>query len=203
MNSAMTPMLVFFLEELSAKTLLESLLPRLLGDLAIEIQFIVFEGKSDLDKKLERRLRGWLRPNSLFVVLRDQDSADCIQIKESLVQKCVAAGRPDVLIRIACAELESWYLGDLEATEQALGLSHLSRQQMSRKYRDPDARVGNAAQELERMTAGTYQKVSGSREIGKYLSLDTNRNKSRSFRVFLKGIMRLVRPYTNGVGEDV
>ena len=42
MNSAMTPMLVFFLEELSAKTLLESLLPRLLGDLAIEIQFIVF-----------------------------------------------------------------------------------------------------------------------------------------------------------------
>jgi len=42
MNSAMTPMLVFFLEEPCAKTLLESLLPRLLGDLEIETRFIVF-----------------------------------------------------------------------------------------------------------------------------------------------------------------
>ena len=74
---------VFCLEELSAKTLLESLVPRVIQDFAFETQFIVFECKSDLDKKLERRLRGWLRPKSLFIVLRDQDSGDCHEIKHT------------------------------------------------------------------------------------------------------------------------
>jgi hypothetical protein len=49
MNSAMTPTLVSFLEELSARTLLESLLPRLFGDLAIETRFIVFHACSSRD----------------------------------------------------------------------------------------------------------------------------------------------------------
>lgn len=199
MSAANMPVLVFCLEELSAKTLLESLWPRLFPGLNIEVTFIVFEGKSDLEKKLERRLRGWLRPNSLFVVLRDRDSEDCLQLKKRLVEKCVTAGRADALVRIACAELESWYLGDLAATEVALNVPGLSRKQNTSNYRAPD-RLGNAAQELDRLTAGAYQKVSGSREIGKHLNLDADKNRSHSYRVFIQGLRRLVKPFMDEVG---
>lgn len=65
--------LVFFLEEPSAKAMLEGLLPRLLPE-DVHPRFVVFEGKQDLEKQLERRLRGWVQPDSAFLVLRDQDS---------------------------------------------------------------------------------------------------------------------------------
>ena len=42
------------------------------------------------------------------------------------------------LIRIACRELESFYLADLQAVEQALGLSGIASQQQTRRYREPD-----------------------------------------------------------------
>ncbi|MBF0138065.1 MAG: hypothetical protein H7833_06470 [Magnetococcus sp. DMHC-1] len=50
--------LVFFLEEPSAKAMLESLLPRLLPD-SVTMRFIVFEGEQDLEKQLPRKLRGF------------------------------------------------------------------------------------------------------------------------------------------------
>ena len=73
--------LVFFLEEPSAREMLKGLLPRILPD-NIRIQYVVFEGKQDLEKRLPIRLRAWQVPNALFVVMRDQDSGDCIGIKD-------------------------------------------------------------------------------------------------------------------------
>jgi len=69
--------LVFFLEELSAKALLEGLLPRMLPMDQLLLRFVVFEGKQDMEKQLARRMRLWRTPNSYFIVLRDQDSSDC------------------------------------------------------------------------------------------------------------------------------
>ena len=67
---------VFFLEELSAKDLIGGLCSRLLpADVAV--QFQTFEGKQDLDARLALRLRNWRTPNTVFVVVRDQDAADC------------------------------------------------------------------------------------------------------------------------------
>ncbi len=43
--------LVFFLEEPSARAMLEGLLPRLLPDGWL-VRYIVFEGKQDLEKQL-------------------------------------------------------------------------------------------------------------------------------------------------------
>jgi hypothetical protein len=57
-------------------------------------------------------------PDSFFVVLRDQDSGDCLEIKERLMALCGRAGKEDALVRIACRELESFYLGDLKAVER-------------------------------------------------------------------------------------
>lgn len=182
--------LVFFLEEPSAKAMLEGVVPRLLDE-NFNVRYVVFEGKQDLEKRLPRRLRAWQNPNARFLVMRDQDSGDCYEIKQKLADICKTAGRPDSLIRIACHELESFYLGDLNAVANTIGPKKLAKQQNSAKYRDPD-RLNNAAQELKRI-AKTYQKLSGSRSIGPVLSLDKNR--SQSFNQLISGIKKLAKTH--------
>lgn len=129
-------------------------------------------------------------PDARFVILRDKDSADCHAVKARLVGLCETANRPDALVRIACHELESWYLADLSAVERALEIEGLSAAQNRAKFRDPDLLV-NPAKELQVLTKERYQKVGGSREIGPLLDLENKR--SRSFAVFIAGIRRLVR----------
>ena len=180
--------LVFFLEEPSAREMLKGLLPRLLPP-DVEPRFVVFEGKQDLEKQLVKKLRGWLQPDSLFVVLRDQDASDCRLIKAGLTKMCRKAGRPRALVRIACRELESWYLGDLAAVERALDVKGLAAHQAGRKFRDPDSAT-SPSHLLRQATSNAYQKVSGSRAIGPELSFEGNR--SKSFQVFVSGLRRLV-----------
>jgi hypothetical protein len=181
--------LVFFLEERSAAAMLESLLPKLIPD-DVARRFITFEGKQDLEGQLVKRLRGYCNPNALFVVLRDQDSQpDCKAIKRKLEKLCKQAGRRGVLIRIACRELESFYLADLQAVEQGLGLRGLAAQQSTRKFRDPE-RLHSAKDELRKLTNHRYQPVEGSRAIG--LCLDVENGRSRSFRNLVAGLRRLV-----------
>lgn len=178
--------LVFFLEEPSARELLKGLLPRLLPD-SIDCQYVVFEGKQALEKRLPKLLRAWQQPGTLFVVMRDQDSGNCIQIKNNLSAKCAGANKPNTLVRIACRELESFYLGDLAAVAQAVGPGNLAQHQNKAKYRDPDLLVGPAT-ELKKL-APNYQKVAGSRAIGPLLDIDHNH--SRSFNALIHGIRRL------------
>ena len=97
--------LVFLLEEPSAREMLKGLLPRVLPH-PMQIRYIVFEGKQDLEKNIIRRLRGWRVPDSVFVVLRDQDAADCLTVKRKLARKCEEAGKPETIVRIACREIE-------------------------------------------------------------------------------------------------
>ena len=116
--------LVFMLEEASAGAMLEGLLPRVL-DPRVQPRLMVFEGKQDLERQMVRRLRGYLNPQARFIVLRDQDSTpDCRVLKAALMRLCTQAGRDAVsLVRIACHELEAFYLADLRAVEAAWGLA--------------------------------------------------------------------------------
>ena len=180
--------LVFFLEEPSAEEMLKGILPKILPD-HVEPRFIVFEGKQDLEKQLPKRMRHWRMANSRFIVLRDQDAGDCFIIKQSLLEKCKKATLNETIVRIACHELESFYIGDLKAVEKGLGIKGLARLQDKKKFREPD-RLSNPSQELIRLTKNRYEKVSGSREIAKHMNL-TN-NISHSFNVFLKGIERII-----------
>jgi hypothetical protein len=177
--------LVFFLEEPSAEAMLEGLLPRILP--GVRYRCIVFEGKQDLEKQLVRRMRGYCVPNARFVVLRDQDSADCHTVKKGLTELCRQAQRPDSLVRIACRELESWYLADLEAVQTGLGMHNLAKLQNKQVYRAPDA-LPSPACELKKI-APSYQKIGGSRAIGRHL--DPNNARSKSFAVFVAGIQRI------------
>jgi len=179
--------LVFLLEEPSARAMLEGLLPRLLPA-NLTVRYIIFEGKSDLEAQLVIRLQYYRVPDAQFVVLRDKDASDCRAVKAGLVEKCREAHRPNALVRIACHELESWYLADLAAVEQALGIRGLAATQNKRKFRQPDA-LANASEELSKLTAHRYQKVAGSRAIGRFL--DVNNPRSRSFELFIAGVRRL------------
>ncbi len=179
--------LVFLLEETSAEAMLTGLLPRLLPE-GTTVRYIVFDGKQDLEEHLVRRLRGYRVPGSRFLVLRDQDAAECHAIKNQLLEMCQRAGRADTLVRIACHELESWYLADLAAVELGLEINGLASKQNKRKYRVPDD-LANAADELAKLTGQRYQKVGGSRAIGPHLNIDNSR--SRSFAVFVAGVKKL------------
>ncbi len=180
--------LVFLLEELSAKVMLEGLLPRLL-DPSITVRLIPFEGKQDLERQLIKRLRGYQNSQARFIVLRDQDShPDCKLLKTRLVDLCQQSGRnPNTRVRIACRELEAFYLGDLAAVGRALDLPTLERHQNKAKFRNPD-KLGSPSAELFVLTARHYQKVSGSRLLGRHLNTDNNR--SSSFNSLVAGIRR-------------
>jgi hypothetical protein len=180
--------LVVFTEEMSAKVMLESLLPRLLPQ-KIHSQCVAFEGKQDLEKQLPIKLKGWRTPDTYFVILRDQDSGNCHDVKRNLKNICDAANKPKVLIRIACRELESWYFGDLAAVEVSLEIDGLTAFQTKARYRNPDNIIHPSA-ELKKITKNRYQKISGSRVIGKHLSLDNTR--SRSFRNFINGVRGII-----------
>lgn len=179
--------LVFFLEEPSMAALIDALRPRLsMGN--IPFRYIIFEGKQDLERQLVRRMRGYLNPEAAFIVIRDQDAGDCRTSKQKLLDKCRATGKTRFLVRIACRELESWYLADLAAVEMGLGLSGLRRRQNTRKFREPDG-LGSPKSELKRLTRGAYSEIGGSRAIGPHLDLANAR--SRSFAVFLTGLATL------------
>ncbi len=183
--------LVFFLEEESAKVMLQSIVANLKLDQAnIATRYIVFEGKQHLDKNLERRLRGYLNPRARFIVLRDQDSSDCKILKADLAAICKHAGKKAV-IRIACHELEAFYLADLKAVEPGLAIPRLALKQAQAKYRKPD-NLGNAAQELEKLTGHRYQKIAGSRAIAPHLDLSNTR--SISFHHLVTAIQSATRP---------
>ncbi len=152
------------------------------------LRFIPFQGKQDLEKQLVRRIRGYQNPEARFLVLRDQDSnPDCTAVKARLTALCHEAGRSDTVVRIACRELETFYLADLAAVEKGLDLKGLAKHQGSRKFRSPD-HLGSPAKELTTLTKGYYQKIGGSRAIGP--CLDPSNTRSDSFRNLVAGIRK-------------
>lgn len=177
----MTENLVFFLEEPSTRDFLEAVLPRVLPA-HITPHFLVFEGKQDLEKQLVWRMKRWLRPNSRFVVMRDQDSGDCHAIKNRLLGLCQQAGRPTAKVRIVCKELETFFVGDWRAIAAGYSQPKLAAQAQKAKFRQPD-RLGSPSAEIKRLIP-TYQKREGARTISPHL--DLTRNQSTSFRVLLR-----------------
>jgi len=186
--------LVLLLEERSMKVLLEGVLPRCFPDL--DFLCIPHEGKQDLEKSVPRKLRAWREPGVRFAVIRDNDGADCTALKQHLVELCAQGGRVDTLVRIACQELEAWYLGEPDALATAFGKPGLRGIGLKAKYRDSDA-VVQASDQVSRLVP-EFQKVSGARRMAKHLSRE--RNTSRSFQVTLDGIERIHAEMSLGGG---
>jgi hypothetical protein len=175
--------IVFLLEERSAEELLKNLLPRILPADVI-CRYLVFEGKQDLEKRLERSIRRYMVPDARFIVLRDQDGGDCKIIKNRLQEICAHLEKT-IIFRIACREIESWYLAQLDAVEKAMACRGLAKFQLKEKYRQPD-RLSSPSNELKVLTGGRYQKIQSSRIIGLHLNPDCDR--SVSFKNLIRAI---------------
>ncbi|MBI4814659.1 MAG: DUF4276 family protein [Deltaproteobacteria bacterium] len=186
---------VFFLEEPSMADFLKTLLPRLFPDLAFVC--VVHDGKQDLEKRLTARLRAFREPGVRFVVVRDQDREDCRQLKARLLQLCRASGRTEVLVRIACRELEAWYLGDLEAVANAYGRTELRFESRKKAFRTPDS-IQKPSEWLLKLIP-EFQKRSGAIRLGQ--SISVSRNQSRSFQVFVTGLAKLAEEPVHGAGS--
>lgn len=177
--------LVFLLEEKSAEECLRNVVGRLLeGRDDVQPHYIPFEGKCDLDRNIKRKIQYWNRPDSSFIVLRDQDADDCRNLKARLTALCEQSGKRAYRVRIACRELEAFYLGDLSAVKEVYPVCRETQE--TRKFRNPDA-LGAPADELFKITKGEYRKISGSREISRRLKLDGS-NRSASFNALLSAI---------------
>lgn len=177
--------IVFLTEEYSMKALLDGLLPRLVPGL--RFLCVSHEGKQDLEKSIPKNLRAWREPGVCFVVLRDNDGGDCRELKDRLITLCRNGGRKDSLVRIACQELEAWYLGEPAALADVFRNEQLRNLGTKARYRDPDA-VVRPSEEIEKLVP-EFQKVSGARRMAQKLSRDGN--SSRSFQVLIEGIDRL------------
>lgn len=179
--------LVFLLEEPSARDLLEGLLPKLLPA-TIYPHYLVFQGKQDLEAQTVRKLRGWRKPDSAFVVLRDQDAADCRKVRQGLADRVAESGRAPALVRVACREIESWIVGDWDAIAKAFERPDLAAKGLKEAHRTPDVLVRPV--ETIRKHVPEYQKRDGARRIGPLL--DPERNQSESFRAFCAGVKKIV-----------
>ncbi len=92
-------LLVFLLEEESMKALLDIILPKILPE-SVKFLCIPHEGKQDLEKSIPRKLKAWKTPDTYFVIMRDKDSANCLDVKLRLTTLCQKSGRADSLVRM-------------------------------------------------------------------------------------------------------
>ncbi|WP_022849836.1 DUF4276 family protein [Limisalsivibrio acetivorans] len=182
--------LACFVEEQSAEEMLSCIIKKLFTE-KVDPKIIVFEGKGDFDKNIEGKLKNWKKPDTLFLLFRDKDHDDCVELKSKYLQYLEKYNLDSCsIVRIACRELESFYLGDLEAVEKGLSINGLSKLQAKSSYRNPDI-IEKPSVILKRITNQSYQKIQGSREISRFLKLDGS-NRSKSFNVLIEGLDRLI-----------
>jgi hypothetical protein len=178
-------MIVIFTEEASMNAALDELISRHFPERLKGVDWFVidFNGKSDLEKRFPKRMRIWNYRDPLFVILRDNDGSDCMALKKRLNDLATPMDKP-FKVRVVCQELESWFLGDSHAVNQAYPSCRFSNG--TSKYRDPD-KMTNASQELATLT-GEFSKVGRASMIAAYL--DPSRNVSRSFQVFFQTLQQ-------------
>jgi hypothetical protein len=183
-----------FTEEQSMEIFLRELLPRILPpEIKLDRNCFIrpHEGKSDLKKSLRNKIKAFPHyPNRVkLLIIHDQDANDCRRLKEELVSICSSLPKGDFLIRIACKELENWYLGDLESIEKIYPESRAGQFMNKSKFRVPDNL--NGAQEMSYLTR-KFSKSHASRELGKIINLENNR--SNSFNHLISGIAKIFNP---------
>ena len=198
----------FFLEEESAAEALKLIVPKILSN-DVGSDFHFFQGKQDLLGKLPTLLKGykpWITNDWRIMVLIDEDREDCRELKAKLeeaahnagfVTKSSASQEGDfqVINRLVIEELEAWFFGDIEALRTAY--PRVSRNlQYQAKYRNPDAITGGTYEALERLLRrlnyhkGGLPKTAVAQNIAPHM--EPNRNRSRSFQVFVEGLKACV-----------
>jgi Domain of unknown function (DUF4276) len=168
---------IVFVEEQSAGHFIEAIARRLGIDGQLKI--IAHEGKQDLERSFARKIPVWRYPPDVrFIVARDNDGANCANLKARLLSMVPMQFRQRVRVRLVMQELESWYLGDLISVAAAgfIDRNKAVKLNRGRTYRDPD-RINNAAEQFEKIV-GKRGKIDAAKRIGPLLNIAENRSAS-------------------------
>ncbi|MDN4165336.1 DUF4276 family protein [Cytophagales bacterium LB-30] len=184
-------------EEPSMENFLKVILPKILPNgyvLGVNCFIRPHEGKSNLRKSIPIKLKAlaYYKQKVKVLIIHDQDSNDCLKLKMDLINLCGKDCPLPILIRIACKELENWYLGDLNALESVYPETKATKYSGSSKFRNPDKVFGSF--EIEKMSKN-FSKSYASREIPKYM--DLSNNKSQSFNHLIKGLKSFLATSSN------
>ena len=180
------------LEEPSMENFLREVLPKILPpDYILDNNCFLrpHNGKSDLKKSIPNKIKVFSNYHEpvKVIIIHDQDSNDCRKLKKSLVELCKTNGNCGVLIRIACKELESWYLGDMDAIEKAYPKFKAKNFKKYARFRNPD--LLQASQELK-LLIPEFQKGFASKNISKFISIE--KSTSTSFLHLVSGISKFL-----------
>lgn len=180
-------------EEPSMENVLNIILPQILPDgyeLGVNCFVRPHQGKTDLQKSIPTKVTAYQHfPSTVrLIVIQDQDSNDCVVLKQGLIDLIQAQNlyQPH-LVRIACKELENWYLGDMQAIEAVYPTFKAKTHQRKAKYRHSDNIFG--ADDLERQIKD-FSKGYASKNIPKNMILD--KNTSPSFNHLISGVQRFL-----------
>lgn len=209
--------LEFLVEDASGSKLIESLLPKLLGD-SHTWRIHPYRGigrippglqsKGDASKRLildqlPRLLRGYGKTPGIdaVVVVIDADRQDCTVLLaqlEALLADCDPA--PRTLFRLAIEEVEAWYFGDKQAV---LSAYPKAKQEVLNRYQ-PDSICGTWETLADAIYPGGSAalkntgwplpgqiKVEWAEKIGPLLNIEEN--SSPSFGKLRDGVRRLVK----------
>jgi hypothetical protein len=184
----------FLTEEESMSTFIEVLLPKL--GFEKQCRVLPFNGKSDLKTNIRRKIIS-SAGDSKFIILIDQDTKDCLELKKELLdiaEKAVPANsKIEYKIRIACQELESWYLGDLSAVDIAFG-TKLKKKENKIKFRDPDNCFPSPREDFRKAIGKKVGQIAAAEKMAEAMTLDgINNNKSHSFQVFVETVRRAMQ----------
>ena len=138
-------------------------------------------------------MASWRTPHTRFLVLCDQDNADCKERKQRIIERVAVTWRGAVDVRIVCRQLETWYLGDLDALVAARPkLAAFARSSTVRGQ--PDLIVAPAKLIEAQLAEGRLRKRALARDVG--LHARTHANRSHSFNVFVDKLREIL-----GVGD--
>jgi len=182
-----------FTEEPSAKNIFDILLPKILPD-GVFFRVYPHQGKQDLEKALRTTVPSISKmPGAKILITRDQDSSDCIEVKEEIKAIIADKCHCEYFIRIICRELESWFLGDLKAIESAYSRFKPENFINKADFRNVDRITQPNVYLLkiipEYNNRETLPKLEVSQTIAPFLNLETNR--STSFNCTIAAIKTL------------
>ncbi|WP_079048046.1 DUF4276 family protein [Streptomyces hirsutus] len=204
-------MLEVLLEEPSAENALRILVPRLVphAEEHVNFEMRVFRGKDDLLRKLPDRLRGyasWARHADVRILtLVDRDDDDCVALKNKMDSLATEAGLAvhkngsnsvggSFKARIACEEIEAWFLGDPNALRKAYPRVAKNFEHRA-GFRDVDTIHGGTWEKLQKILqdAGYFSNGLRKIELARTLAplMDTESNRSTSFGYFCQAVRDL------------
>jgi len=172
--------IVVFAEEPSGAIVARALAHKL--DLGERVLVVEQQGWGDLQTSFPRKMAHW-GGEPRFIVMRDNDNADCRRLKKTLEAMIPRRVANRVKIRLVLQELESWYIGDPQALLEAGLIGDKDAASWSKRsiFRNPDAII-HAKRKFLKATG-----MRGQLELANLLGsrLEITRNLSSSFKAFV------------------